>query len=143
MPPRIRFDMPTLTEHLNAPDPIALVLRAHLYVETILQQRIEAAFADKRALDLSRMNFSTKIKLARALGKIDAADAGAFGLLNKLRNKFAHNLATQLTDQDEKTLNNALTPGRRGIVNLLLAGKPLPLMGRLRCDLIALIIEHD
>lgn len=32
----IPFDVPILTEHLNTTEPLALVLRAHLYVEAVL-----------------------------------------------------------------------------------------------------------
>lgn len=143
MPPRVRFDVPTLTHHLNAEDPMTLILRSHLYVETILLERIEAALADRNVLDVARLSFSLKASLAVALGKIDAADAQAFTVLNKLRNKFAHDLATQLNDQNEQDLHKALSPERRGIVELMRAGRQLPLLGRLRCDLIALIIERE
>ena len=141
MPPRIRFDVPTLIERLNAP--VALILRAHLYVETILIKRIEEAFVNKTALDTSRVPFPVKVKLALALGKIDADDAKAFALLNVLRNRFAHNLESEVNDQDEQRLYTALSPARRGIADQLRAGLQVSMLGRLRCDLLALITEHE
>jgi hypothetical protein len=141
MPPRIRFDVPTLIERLNAP--LTLILRSHLYVEMILLKRIEETFVNKNVLDTSRVPFSVKTKLALALGKIDADDAKAFAILNRLRNNFAHDLDTEVNDHDEQMLYNTLSPKRRGIADQLCAGRQLPLLGRLRCDLVALIIEPE
>jgi hypothetical protein len=44
------LDFPTLMAHLNAEDPLALVLRGHLYVEAVLTKQIEAVAVDKTAI---------------------------------------------------------------------------------------------
>ena len=138
-PEGVPFDVPTWTEHLNAKDPLALVIRGHLYAESALVRHIESRLADKKVLEVSRLQFGMKMKLAAALGGIGPDDIGVLEKLNDLRNKFAHNLETQLTDKDELDLYNTLTPKQRKIVDLM--RKPeLPFLGKLRCDLMGIIL---
>jgi hypothetical protein len=132
------FDFPTLMKHLNAEDPLALVLRGHLYVEASLIKRVESALVDKKALEVARFNFPKKVSLAMALGKVDPADARGFTALNELRNKFAHNVEKKLTEQDELNLYNVLSTSQRKITDV--ARKPgMTPLGRLRFDVMGLI----
>jgi hypothetical protein len=95
------FGFQTLIEHLNAEDPLALVLRGHLYVEATLIKQIESALVDKKALAGARFSFPAKVRLAVALGKVDPADQRGFTALNDLRNDFAHDVKMKLTEQHE------------------------------------------
>jgi hypothetical protein len=136
----VPFDVPTWTEHLNTQDPLALVIRGHLYVEAALIQKIEAALVNKQGFDTAALSFVLKVKFAVALGKVDPADVGALTVLNRFRVRFAHDLKTQLNDQDELDLHNALSPQQRTLVDSL--RKPtLPFIGRLRCDILGLILR--
>ena len=134
------FDIPTLIEHLNSKDHLALIIRAHLYVEAILIRHIETALANKGRFDAATLTFPKKVSLAVAMGKVDpAADLSALNALNRLRNKFAHNLDTQLQEQDEHDLYIALSKRQRVVVDDLRKDE-LDYTGRLRCDLVGLIV---
>ncbi len=136
------FNVPEWTEHLNAKDPVALVIRAHLYIEALLIRLIEAALVRKDALNVTELQFPRKVKLAVALGKIEPKDHTADLAFNKLRNKFAHNLGTQLTEQDELDLHNSFSDTQRELAKDLRERDPqMPFMGRLRCDLVALMMQ--
>jgi hypothetical protein len=139
------FDIPTWGEHLNSKDPLAMVIRAHLYVEAILIRRIESVIVNKQLFDSARLQFSTKVKLAAALGKVDDADEPALNALNKLRNGFAHNLATQLQEQDERDFYNAFSKRQRSFVDHLRTqvDEQVDCMVRLRLDLVGLIIATN
>lgn len=136
---KVPFDVPTWTAHLNTEDPLALVIRGHLYVEAALIQQIEAVLVNKKEFDSARLQFDTKVRLAVALGKVEAADVGAFTALNRLRVQFAHNIETKLTDQDELNLYNSLSQRQRGIVDSLRKPEML-FLARLRLDIVGLIL---
>jgi len=132
------FDFPTLIHNLNAEDPLALVIRGHLYVEAALIKQIESALVNKNAVDIAALRFPMKIKLAVALGKVDSADVGGFTALNALRVKFAHNVEMTLTKQDELDLHNALSPSQRKTYDGP-RKMELVLVRRLRFDIMGLI----
>jgi hypothetical protein len=131
-------DVATLMSHLSAEDPLALVIRGHLYVENALIKKIEDALTDPTAFDSARLHFPSKVSLAVALGTVDRADVVALTALNGLRVQFAHNVDTKLTDQHELNLYNALSRRQRGFVDKL--RKPqMTLLVRLRSDIAGLI----
>lgn len=139
---QVSFDVPTLVKHLSAEDPLGLVIRAHIYVESALIRLIETALIKRDALDVTRWRFPLKVRLAVALGRIDPSDRPAYDALNRLRNRFAHDLHTELCDQDERDLYNTLSDKQRQIADN--QRKPeMPFMGRLRCDLIGLILQME
>jgi hypothetical protein len=136
------FDVPILIGHLNTTDSLALVIRAHLYVEATLIRHIETVVVDREGFDSATLPFPTKIKLAVAIGRVDSADVGALKVLNSLRCKFAHKLDFLLQEQDERDLYNALSERQRKFVNASRTPQ-LDYMGRLRCDLVGLIIAMN
>lgn len=139
VPIKAPFDVPTWTNHLNAQDELALVIRGHLYVEAALVQQIETALVNKEGFDAERLPFPVKVKIAVALGKVAPADVGALSVLNRLRGRFAHDLNTKLNDKDELDLHNALSAQQCQIVDNF--RKPeMPLIGRLRCDIVGVIL---
>jgi hypothetical protein len=131
-------DFPTLMKHLNAEDPLALVLRGHLYVEAALIKQIESGLVDKKALKVARLNFPNKVNLAVALGKVDPPDDRGFIALNDLRNDFAHDVKMKLTEQNESKLYDALSQSQRKIPGVARNPKMTPLV-RLRFDIMGLI----
>ena len=139
---RVSFDVPTLVQHLNTVDPLALVIRAHLYVEAALIRMIEAAMLKKEALDVAKIQFRTKLRLAIALGKLDARHEPAIAALNTLRNRFAHNLASQLNERDELNLYNSLSDEPSLLADSLRKAD-LPFLTRLRCDVMAIIMQSE
>jgi hypothetical protein len=46
------------------------------YAESLLIHQIESVLVNKEALETARLTFGTKVKLAVALGKVDASDVG-------------------------------------------------------------------
>lgn len=136
------FDFPTLMKHLNAEDPLALVLRGHLYVEAALIKQIESALVNKKALAGARFSFPAKVKLGVALGKVDPADARGFTALNALRNEFAHDVEKKLTEQHELNLYNVLSPSQRKIIEAPREAETM-FLGRLRFDIIGLIFNAN
>ena len=139
---RVSFDMSTLSRHLNANDPLALVIRAHLYVEAALTRKIESALVNQSGFDSAKLPYPTKVKLAVGLGKIDARDVGGLIGLNGLRNRFAHDLDTQLNEQDERDLYNGFSTVQQRIADSL-REPDMVFMGKLRCDLIAIIVSAE
>ncbi len=132
------FDFPTLMSHLNAEDPLALVLRGHLYVEAALIKQIETVIVDKKAFADARLPFHAKVKLAVALGKVSDDDARGFKALNDLRNDFAHKVETKLTKRDEENLYNVLSVSQRKMIKEPRRAETV-FLGRLRFDIIGLI----
>jgi hypothetical protein len=135
---KVPFDVPTLVEHLNSNEPMAIVIRGHLYIEAALIHLLEAAMVDTSAIKTARLTFSTKLKWAVALGKLDTSDAGGLAAFDGMRNRFAHDLKTELNDKDESDRHNALSAGQRKLVDLHRKDE-LPLIGRLRSDIIGLV----
>jgi|SRR5580692_5869838 hypothetical protein len=123
MPPDVHakvvlpFDIPTLVSYLNANDQLALVIRARLYVEAVLIRQIEAVLVNREQFDSAALSFSTKVKLAASIGKLESADIPALMVLNKLRNRFAHNLNMRLNRQDQLDLHNVLSKRQRKFVD--------------------------
>jgi hypothetical protein len=72
------------------------------------------------------------------LGAVHATDVAGINGLNKLRNKFAHNVETKLTKQDEENLYNALSPGQRKMIKGPRTAETA-FLRRLRFDIIGLI----
>jgi hypothetical protein len=137
------FDIHTLFEHLNSKDHLALIIRAHLYVESILIRQIEAALAKKERFDCAKLTFPNEVNLAVAMGRVDEADRTALIELNRLRNKFAHNLGTTLDEEDEAKLYNSFSKRQKTFVDELRDTDGLAHIGRLRCDLAGLIIATN
>jgi hypothetical protein len=137
------FDIHTLFEHLNNKDQLALIIRAHLYVEAILIRKIEAALVKRERFDCANLTFPNKVKLAVAIGRIDDADRAALIALNGLRNRFAHRLDTQLQEQDELELYSSLSKRQSKFVDELRNTDGLDYTARLRCDLAGLIIATN
>jgi hypothetical protein len=149
MPPDITattalpFDIHTLFEHLNSKDDLALVIRAHLYLESILIRQIETALAKKERFDCAKLNFPNKVNLAVSMGRVDEADCAALIALNGLRNKFAHNLGTKLDQENEFQLYKSFSKRQQTFVDELRNTDGLDHSGRLRCDLAGLIIATN
>jgi hypothetical protein len=104
------IDSTVFVEHVVSPGTaFEILLRGHLWVEALLNQLIEAEAKDPQALDLERMGFRQKVDIAQAFGLIGAGDSQAFGGLNKLRNKLAHNLDGSPSDAEIESLVDLLS----------------------------------
>jgi hypothetical protein len=94
-------------KHLLIDDDVALVVRAHLYIEGALTKRIEGAVPSPQHLNLEKMRFQAKLQLAAALNLIDDYEA-ALAILNTFRNRAAHRLRFTIDDTTVDQLREAL-----------------------------------
>ena len=83
-----------LIRHLYEPaDPLTLVLRAHLYVEFLLDVILTRKLRHAHVLLKNRgFTFALKADVLRAANCLDPATYQDIRLLNALRNKFGHDL---------------------------------------------------
>jgi hypothetical protein len=100
--------MPGLNDN---PRPIDEILRIHLMTETIMEKLIEFGLGDNAEAVLSaKLTYAQKLSICSKL-KLDDQSlllttdvSGSLKKLNKLRNKVAHNLEHETTDQDVEEL---------------------------------------
>jgi hypothetical protein len=93
------IDVQQLRDHLSDSSGQTAVLKAHLWVETMLNGLIAVTLAKPDALDFDRMAFAQKVNLALASGGLQESIAPCVKALNKLRNKLAHQLDADATDE--------------------------------------------
>ena len=72
-------------------------MRGHLYLEALLGEIIERSFSTPAALDRVAAMFFNKVKLVRALGRLDDREEELLLAVNAVRNKLAHKLEFSLT----------------------------------------------
>jgi hypothetical protein len=108
-------DLSVFRRHIDTPaNTLEVVIRGHLWIESLLNRLIEIEAADPAALDLERMGFRQKVDIAHAFGLLHPTDAVALRGLNRLRNTLAHTLAADPTDADLDRLEGLLDgPVRR------------------------------
>ncbi|HEY0888695.1 MAG TPA: hypothetical protein VGE38_03670 [Nocardioides sp.] len=86
------LDFELMQRHLAVEDAVSVLLRGHLWVETIIVELIKAELEVPDAWpELSRLSWSSKLGLALAQG--NTPDFASFGVLNRLRNRLAHSPA--------------------------------------------------
>jgi hypothetical protein len=78
---------------------LTAVLKAHLWVEASLIGLIEVSLAKPGVLDLDRMTFAQKLRLAEASGGLQPEVVPWVRALNKLRNNLAHELDGDASDE--------------------------------------------
>lgn len=87
----------------NTNDPLALILKTHLYIESCLDQMLSLSLANVNANLLNR-RFVDKLEIFRAASLNDPPGGNKLieklYLVNNLRNKFAHNLNKKLSFKD-------------------------------------------
>ena len=100
-------------EHANAQAPLEVVLKLHLWIEGELGNLVKTAVPNPQYLDVDRMTFSAKLKLAAALQCLPPETYEPLTRLNKLRNQLAHNRERAVTQEDEHYLLEAMPPYTR------------------------------
>jgi hypothetical protein len=105
----VTIDRQQFEKHLFEPESsFEILLRGHLWVESLMNSVLEAHIVDAKALDLDRVAFRQKVDIAQAFGFITQEDGAAFRVLNRLRNKLAHNLTAEPNEDDIRALVNTL-----------------------------------
>ncbi|MDM5333450.1 hypothetical protein QUF56_09445 [Ureibacillus composti] len=77
-------------------DKMYLILRGHLYIELELNTLLDNCLPHPEELELNKMTFYNKVKLAKALNLIDDLTKNVLLQFNEIRNNYAHNLNYQL-----------------------------------------------
>ena len=96
-------------QHLFKPESsFEILLRGHLWVESLINRILDIHMLDRSSLDLDRITFRQKIDVAQAFGFIAPEDGNAFRKLNRLRNRLAHNLTAAPGKSEVDDLINAL-----------------------------------
>ena len=85
---------------------------ASLFRACIGQLLLEA-LKKPEAISLSRMGYSQRLDLASALGILDDELIVALRKISSLRNKLAHDLSFEITEQDVLDLANCTSPKLR------------------------------
>lgn len=88
-------------------DFLVIVLKGHLYVEHELTELIKMFLENEEYFKIH--TFKSKLDLARALGVIKNDWYPSLNKLNNLRNKYAHNLFYELTEEDYDDFRSVLT----------------------------------
>ena len=99
-------------------DELGCVLRMHLCLEQFLDKFIEEMVAPASGKSQSKnLTFSRKLKLSVSYGLADPL-AEAISLINQIRNKFAHERGTVLSEEDSQKIADlvdkvAVLPGKK------------------------------
>lgn len=103
------------------------LLQAHLYFDHVITRMLEDALPNAGAVDLDRMAFSQKLRFIAAMKLLSSELVSTVTHINDLRNKIAHNLEFEITDQHELDLKNCTPKGLREIMETDKDHKPGPL----------------
>jgi hypothetical protein len=106
------FDIDKLRREIDAGDMLGKVIRGHLYLEHVLIQTLQDAFAAPGEIELRRLNFPSKLDLCVALGLLQPEWRRPVLKVNEMRNRMAHRLDTEFTDKDRQDLFDALPDGK-------------------------------
>ncbi len=113
-----------LIRDLNSEDELGLLLRGHLYIENELVKIIEAHMPHPEKFDIAAINFPKKIYLAAAMGILSEEEVEPYIFFNKLRNKLAHNLGQEVTENDIKGLIESLTHRQLQMLQFAIESRP-------------------
>ncbi len=86
-------------------DELGLVVRSHLYIESLLNELLSELIPFSEHLDQMHLKYSDKVKLACAMG-LDAELKPMLLSLGSLRNKFSHNINTKIDAELVKDLHS-------------------------------------
>lgn len=85
---------------------LMVVLRGHIYIEHELEKMLELGLEEPTVIfknnNDTRIGFETKLKWAVAIGLLSKDVKPAYSKLNDLRNKYAHRLDAEITEDDFK-----------------------------------------
>ena len=106
---------------LTQEDPLGIIIRGHLYIESNLIQLSESALPVSGAIDLAKLNFPNKLDLAMALNVRPKTESEGYTRLNALRNQLAHKIDVEFSDIQEKEFYKSLSETQKTYANVLLS----------------------
>lgn len=146
------IDVDLYQEHTRGRGLVEVLLRGHLWAEKHLISLIEADTRHPDALELDRMTFFRKMKLAEGLGLLAHNEVESLTTLNSMRNRLAHDLAGHPMATDIETLESKMSQSQIGLADKLMpfydegdedASPEVALSRRLAVLILALITEME
>jgi hypothetical protein len=105
------FDYETFTGRVFKGDRWQQLLQAHLYFDHVITRMLEEALPNPDAMKLRRTTFSQKVQLLTAMDLLPSSLVPPVEYINSLRNKIAHQLNFEISDDAVANLINC-TPKR-------------------------------
>lgn len=96
--------------HIDASEPLEVIVRGHLWIEASLNALINRKATSPDELSIARLTFAQKVAVALAFGALRPELAAPIRKINKLRNRFAHDLDTTITETDQREVIAACGP---------------------------------
>ncbi|MBM7606001.1 hypothetical protein JOC75_004029 [Metabacillus crassostreae] len=87
-------------DEINNDTDLYKIIRGHLFIESKMINLIEFMLPFPEAININRMNFSTKIDLCISLGVIRKDEKECYKKFNIVRNDIAHNLDKEITEHE-------------------------------------------
>lgn len=85
---------------VNQKDDLQIAIRCHLVIEHFLIKIIEEKLCSPEDFNTDRLSFRQKVELAIALGGLNKEKKGILIYINKLRNKYAHDMDYHVSDSE-------------------------------------------
>ena len=98
---------------ISSEDTLAVVIRAHLYLEHWLNLLIEECLPEPGAIEIERQSFSFKVDLAVGLGVLPQTLKQPLLGVNSFRNRLAHDIEAQISQTDIDRLFKSFTKSDR------------------------------
>ncbi len=92
------------------------LLQAHLYFDHVLTQLLSEALVDPDAVNMRGMGFAQKLNLIQAMGLLPGELVISIEKINSLRNKIAHDLNFELSDDHIRDFANVTPNELREVV---------------------------
>ena len=119
-----KFDPEAYLKAIDTTDFLRLVVSGHLYIEAVLIELIKKRLPSPSAIELEELRFMQIVDLAVALDLLKAGERQPFRLLNKMRNKLAHELGAIVTMGDVEDFLKAMAPEQLRLIQGI-TGKPI------------------
>jgi hypothetical protein len=117
----VTIDRKQFIRHLFEPESsFEVLLRGHLWIESLITSILEVQVVDAKALDLDRLAFRQKVDIAQAFGFIGPDDGTALRALNRLRNRLAHDLKMEPSEGDIRELLTTLAGPTQAAFNAVM-----------------------
>ena len=100
---------------LNGEDELGAVIRAHIHIESLINEFLELNFTVPAKLEKLDLEFHQKVQLALACGLRPDTEA-PLNALATLRNKFAHRLNTKIGSNEANALYSSFTGDDKQII---------------------------
>jgi len=100
----------TFHAHILTDDPLALVLRGHLWIEASMNELLARSLPRIDLLKDARLSFNQRLALCGALGLVSDSDTAVIKRLNAIRNRLAHQVETNLSEKDQNDLISVASP---------------------------------